>query len=213
MLQVEVHLKFKLIPEALYLSITILDRYLELKPVRRSRLQLVGVTALFIAAKYEEIYPPELKLLEEICDKAYNQNEMLAMEMEIIVSLGYQFMYPTIHSFLCRALKAAHADRQMVQLSCYLSERMLQEYSMLPFPPSMIAATAVMVARKSLNRHPWSPTLLKYTGYDECDLAACAMEMKKVMVAEVTNPSGQHAVFRKYKHDKFGAVATLSLVF
>jgi G2/mitotic-specific cyclin-B, other len=68
---VEVHLKFKLVPETLYLTINLIDRYLERKEVSRPKLQLVGVTCLLIASKYEEIYPPELRDLVYICDRAY----------------------------------------------------------------------------------------------------------------------------------------------
>ncbi|KAJ1436096.1 cyclin-like protein [Ochromonadaceae sp. CCMP2298] len=206
---VEVHLKFKMVPESLYMTVSIIDRYLEMKQVRRSKLQLVGVAALLIAAKYEEIYPPELRDLVYITDRAYNKQEILEMESEIVNTLEYKFTVPTVHSFLCRYLKAAHADRTMVQLACYLTERTLQEYTMLRFLPSTIAATAVMVARKSLNRHPWSPTLMKYTNMDERDLASCGDEMR----ATVTDTSDQQAVYRKYSSQKFGGVAKMSLMF
>lgn len=207
---VEVHLKFKMVPETLYLTVNIIDRYLALKQVRRSRLQLVGVATLLIAAKYEEIYPPEFRDLVYITDRAYNKQEILEMESEIVNTLQYQFTIPTVHSFLCRYLKSAHADRAMVQLACYLAERCLQEHSMIKFLPSTIAATAVYIARKSLSRHPWSPTLLKYTNYDECDLAECTEEMKNIME---NTASQQQAVLRKYSSPKFGAVARMTLKF
>lgn len=70
---VEVHLKFKLVPETLYLTINLIDRYLERMEVSRPKLQLVGVTSLLIASKYEEIYPPELRDLVYICDRAYTR--------------------------------------------------------------------------------------------------------------------------------------------
>ena len=73
---VEVHLKFKLVPETLYLTINLIDRYLERKEVSRPKLQLVGVTCLLIASKYEEIYPPELRDLVYICDRAYTKNDV-----------------------------------------------------------------------------------------------------------------------------------------
>lgn len=64
---VEVHLKFKLVPETLYLTVNLIDRFLERQPnVSRPKLQLVGVTCLLIASKYEEIYPPELRDL--VCE-------------------------------------------------------------------------------------------------------------------------------------------------
>ena len=73
---VEVHLKFKLVPETLYLTINLIDRYLERNEVTRPKLQLVGVTSLLIASKYEEIYPPELRDLVYICDRAYTRSEV-----------------------------------------------------------------------------------------------------------------------------------------
>jgi Cyclin, N-terminal domain len=73
---VEVHLKFKLVPETLYLTINLIDRYLERTEVSRPKLQLVGVTSLLIASKYEEIYPPELRDLVYICDRAYSRQEV-----------------------------------------------------------------------------------------------------------------------------------------
>lgn len=207
---VEVHLKFKLVPETLYMTVYIIDRYLQYKGVRRSKLQLVGVSALLIAAKYEEIYPPELRDLCYITDHAYNKQEILEMESNIVNTLEYKFTVPTIHSFLCRFLKAAHADRTMVQLACYLTERTLQEYSMLKFLPSQIAASAVYISRKSLQRHPWSPTLVKYTKYDEQDIAECVAEIKTCVKDTTTQ---QEAVFRKYSSPKFGGVAKMDLLF
>ena len=74
---VEVHLKFKLLQETLFLTINIIDRFLERVTLSKSKLQLLGVTALFIASKYEEIYPPELKDFIYITDRAYSKEELL----------------------------------------------------------------------------------------------------------------------------------------
>jgi cyclin B len=206
---VEVHIKFKMVPETLYLTVQLIDRYLQFKQVRRSKLQCVGVAALLAAAKYEEIYPPELRDLVYITDRAYNKQEILDMESDIINTLEYEFTAPTTHTFLCRWLKAAHADRTMVQLACYLVERSLQEYTSIRFPPSIVAATAVHIARKTLKRHPWSPTLVKYTGYDEAALTECVEDMRVYLN---NTASQQSAVLRKYSSPKFGAVAKISLV-
>ena len=55
---IEVHYKFKLNAETLFITISIIDRYLSVEQVKRQYLQLVGVTAMLIASKYEDIYPP-----------------------------------------------------------------------------------------------------------------------------------------------------------
>lgn len=164
-----------------------------------------------MASKYEEIYPPELKKLVYITDRAYTKHEILEMETLMLTAFDYQLTVPTVHSFLCRYLKAAHADRQMVQMTCYLAERSLQEYSCIKHLPSIVAASAVLVARKSLNRHPWSPTLLTYTGYDEEHLAACVEEIGGI--AQNASRAPQLAVYKKYSQTKFGSVAKLSIVY
>lgn len=81
---IEVHLKFKLVPESLFLTVNLIDRYLEREQVNRQKLQLVGVTAMLIACKYEEIYPPIVKDFVYITDNAYTKEEILEMERKIL---------------------------------------------------------------------------------------------------------------------------------
>lgn len=77
---IEVHLRFHLMPETLFLTINIIDRYLEKTQIRRTKLQLVAVAALLIASKYEEIYVPELNDFVFISDSAFTKEEILQME-------------------------------------------------------------------------------------------------------------------------------------
>jgi hypothetical protein len=58
---VEVAHKFDLMPESFYLTIYIIDRFLSMQAVPRRELQLVGVAAMLIACKYEEIWAPEVR--------------------------------------------------------------------------------------------------------------------------------------------------------
>ena len=88
---VEVHSKFKLVPETLYLTIDLLDRYLQNEPVKRAKLQQVGVTCLFIWSKYEEIHPPEIADLVYITDRSSSRDDIIATEINILSKfyLGY----------------------------------------------------------------------------------------------------------------------------
>lgn len=74
---IEVHLKFKLLPETLFVTVSLIDRFLEKQVVSRTKLQLVGVTAMLIASKYEEIYAPEVRDFVFITDNAYSRSEIL----------------------------------------------------------------------------------------------------------------------------------------
>mmetsp|Transcript_46037 Transcript_46037/g.68555 ORF Transcript_46037/g.68555 Transcript_46037/m.68555 type:complete len:351 (-) Transcript_46037:359-1411(-) len=205
---VEVHLKFKLVPETLYLTINLIDRFLERKEVSRKVLQLVGVTSLLIASKYEEIYPPELRDLVYICDRAYGKDEIIAMEENILKTLEYQITIPSAHAFLVRYLKAAHADKRIVQLSCYVLDGTLQSYNLLHYLPSQLAAAAVYIARRTVGRNAWSPTLLKYANY-------CEEEIEPVARAVLNEKSGSSdelkAVNKKYSSSRYGSVATIPL--
>ena len=114
----------------------------------------------------------------------------------------------SIHCFMMRYLKAGHADRRMVWLASYVAERMLQEYAMLKYLPSMVAACAVYIARKNLGRNAWSPTLLHYAQYTEASLRVCLEEMSTIMHS--TKGSLQ-AVKKKYSSEKYGQVALMNL--
>jgi hypothetical protein len=76
---VEVHFKFKLVPETLYLAVNLLDRYLQTREIKRPKLQLLGIVCLLIASKYEDLYAPELRDLVYICDRAYTLGDVSAL--------------------------------------------------------------------------------------------------------------------------------------
>ncbi len=99
---VEVHNKFKLAPETLFLSVTIMDKYLEKKVIPRSQLQLVGIASILIAAKYEEIYAPAVKDLVFVSARAYTREDILAMECTILKALKFEITMPTTFVFVQR---------------------------------------------------------------------------------------------------------------
>ena len=75
---VEVHIKFKLLPETLFITVNLIDRFTERVVVKRNEYQLVGVTAMLIASKYEEIHPPVVADFEEITN--YTRQQILQQE-------------------------------------------------------------------------------------------------------------------------------------
>merc|ERR1712077_141424 len=93
---VEVHQQFTLLEETLFLSVAILDRYMQLQAenITRKKLQLVGVTAMFIAAKYEEMYAPEIGDFVYITDNAYSQSQIREMEMDVLQVLRFDLGRP-----------------------------------------------------------------------------------------------------------------------
>ena len=99
---VEVHSKYDLRPETLYITVNMVDRYCEKRRVPRAEYQLLGVTAMFIACKYEEITPPKIAEFVDISDHTYSKQAMLRQEFHILRELSYDITFPTTFRFLER---------------------------------------------------------------------------------------------------------------
>ncbi|KAL0913778.1 hypothetical protein M5K25_017263 [Dendrobium thyrsiflorum] len=207
---IEVHYKFELMPETLYLTMSIIDRYLSVESVLRKELQLVGVSALLIACKYEEIWAPGINDFISISDGAYTREQILKMEKEILNKLDWCLTFPTPYVFIVRFLKAAASDKEMEYMTFFFAELSLMHYSMVVmYCPSMIAASAIYAAQCSLKKSPlWNKTLQYYTGFSEEQLIDCAKHM--VSFHSAAPGSKLTVVYRKYSKDELGGVALRS---
>ena len=159
---VEVHLKFKLMPETLFLAINLIDRFLSVRVVSMNRLQLVGITAMFIAAKYEEIYAPSVTQFVYIADGGYSVQEMLTAERYMLSVLNFNLQFPSPLNFLRRCSKADNFDLQSRQVAKYFLEVALVDERFLQFPPSQMAAASLYLARIMLNRGKWVHLIYSY---------------------------------------------------
>lgn len=104
---IEVHNKFELSPETLYLTVNIVDRYLATKIVVRRELQLLGISSMLLASKYEEIWAPEVNDFVCISDRAYSHQQVLVMEKKVLGGLEWNLTVPTPYVFLVRFIKAS----------------------------------------------------------------------------------------------------------
>lgn len=153
---VDVHYKYALLPQTLHIAVLLIDRFLEKnKSIKRQRLQLVGITALFVASKYEEIYPPEAVDFVKITDNAYTREELFGMERELLAAIKYRVTFPTAYQFMKRFLKASRTtDNRVEHFAHYVIDRSLQEIKLLKYNPSLIAASAVHIARTQMKNLP-----------------------------------------------------------
>ncbi|KAK4441382.1 G2/mitotic-specific cyclin S13-6 [Sesamum alatum] len=206
---IEVHKKFELVPESLYLTINIVDRFLSVKTVPRRELQLVGISSMLIACKYEEIWAPEVSDFIAISDNAYVREQVLLMEKAILGKLEWYLTVPTPYVFLVRYIKASvPADKEMENMAFFFAELGLMNYStIINYSPSKLSASAVYVARCTLNRSPlWTETLKHYTGYSEDQLMECAKMLASFHHSGAVE-SKLKAVSRKYTDPERNAVA------
>jgi hypothetical protein len=99
---IDVHRKFRLTPEALYVAVFIIDQFLSKKILLKSQLHLLGVATLLVASKYEEIYPPSLNDFLAVSENKFNKKMVLAMEKEILLTLNFEVTAPSAYRFLQR---------------------------------------------------------------------------------------------------------------
>nr|KAJ0223396.1 hypothetical protein LSAT_V11C200052330 [Lactuca sativa] len=102
----EVHYKFELMEETLYLTVNLIDRFLE-------RQTLVGVTTMLLACKYEEISVPVVEDFIVISENAYTITEVLDMEKVMVNTLQFNLSVPTPYVFTKRFLKAAQSQKEV----------------------------------------------------------------------------------------------------
>ncbi|XP_015698518.1 cyclin-A2-1 isoform X2 [Oryza brachyantha] len=212
---VEVSEEYKLVPDTLYLTINLIDRFLSQHYIERQKLQLLGITSMLIASKYEEICAPRVEEFCFITDNTYTKAEVLKMECLVLNDLGFHLSVPTTKTFLRRFLRAAQASRKVpsITLGClanYLAELTLIDYSFLKFLPSVVAASAVFLAKWTLDQSdlPWNRTLEHYTSYKSSDIQICVCALRELQ--HNTSNCPLNAIRDKYRQQKFECVANLT---
>lgn len=203
----QVHHRFHLLQETLYLTVAIIDRYLQEKPVIRNKLQLVGVTAMLLASKYEEMFAPEVADFVYITDNAYSKADIREMERDILRTLNFSFGKPLCLHFLRRNSKAGQVDATKHTLAKYMMELTITEYDMVHLLPSQIAAAALYLSIKLLDNSPWTETLAYYSTYSENHLQPLAAKLAGLVIKAET--SKLTAIRTKYSTSKLMKISQI----
>ncbi|KAI1375545.1 A/B/D/E cyclin [Hypoxylon crocopeplum] len=196
---IEVHTRFHLLPETLFLATNIIDRFLSQKVVQLDRVQLVGITAMFIAAKYEEVLSPHVSNYRVVSDDGFSDAEILSAERFILETLNYDLSYPNPMNFLRRISKADDYDIQSRTIGKFLIEISIVDHRFLAYRPSHVAAAAMYLARMILDRGEWDLTIAYYAGYTEEEVEP----VFELMVDYLARPICHEAFYKKYASKKF----------
>lgn len=207
---IEVHFKFRLLNETLFICINIIDRYLSQKNINRKYLQLLGITSLFIASKYEEIYAPSAKDLIFMTDNAYKIDEMIRMENEILGVLKFELTFPTSLRFLELYGNVLNLDEINFFRCYYLNEVSLINYNLCGFCPSLIACVCLYINLKSnirLFKGYNEEELFRITGYKKSEISSCLKIVINALV-KMDDPNNKFiSVKKKYALDKYMGVS------
>jgi len=215
---VEVSDEYKFQPETLMLSIAFLDRFLSkdfAKHLKCSKLQLVGITAMLIASKIEELHAPSVDDFIYISENLYHRNEILAMEWLVLETFLYETIQPTIWTFLPFIIKANHRftrkqEELIILLSAYLAELAISDYLIATtFLPSLIASSCLLLSNFILfiDKPSWSLTLQIASGnYRPSILYKCCTfiynKLRKISTTGITS-----SIYHKYSMVKFKSIS------
>lgn len=197
---VQVHERFNLLPETLYLAVNIIDRFLSRRSVTLNRLQLVGATAVFIAAKYEEINCPSLKDMVYILDDEYTAKEIIQAEKFMIDTLEFELGWPGPMSFLRRISKADDYDCNIRTLTKYLLETTIMDPKLIASPSSWLTAGAYYLSKIILQDDDWSLKHVYYSGYTREQI----LPIVNLIFKNCKDPETKHlAIYQKYSTKRF----------
>ena len=200
------HSRFKLKPETLFLAIQILDRYLTVKSIRLSQMQLLGLTVLFLACKYEEIYSPDLNELLLTTDNVFLKEQVVTLEKDILKMLDFAITKPNSLKFFYRFSEVFDITGSLFSFGMYLLELSF-DHRVVKFKPSVIATAATCLTHILFHKDSCKVrSILRIDG----EIRACANEMLKCLEFARENPL--KSVWDKYSKRKQFCVASLALI-
>jgi cyclin B len=197
---IKVQMKYPLKDETIYLAVNILDRFLEKKKLSRGKLSLLGVAAILIAGKYEEIYPPHLSSYIALAEKKLTAEDCLQMELSVLSTLNYDLSTPSVLGFLVRYVKFVDFDKTKQKLAMYICEAQLLTTIMGKYEPSLLALSGLYLTAKTTNKDfTLNEALLKEAKHTEEEVKQCARDMlgnmlvkERIMLSNIRGKYSKH---------------------
>lgn len=196
----QVHMRYHMLPETLFIAINIIDRFLSVRVVSLAKLQLVGVIAMFIAAKYEEIVAPSVEEFVAMTEGGHSKDEIFKGERIILSTLDFKIStYCSPYSWVRKISKADDYDIQVRTLAKFLMEVTLLDHRFLRAKPSLVAAISMFLSKKMLGGQ-WDEGFVFYSGFCEEQLIPGA----NLLLEKLVDPAFEDQfVCRKYAARKF----------
>ena len=214
---IDVHGKFGFCDETLFMTISIIDRYSSIKKITRNEYQCLGITALMIACKHEEINVPKVEDFIYITDNAYNKSEVFNMEIDILDKLQYNLLYPSPIKFYEYLSLHFHFDKKMHYLGKYLMETFLLDLVSIKFKHSIISCACTYIVMKFFKMQNYKESYLKkwymiegkegYEVENGCGVKDCATEMCNFV--DNINNTNYLSCQKKYAVDEYYNISKL----
>jgi hypothetical protein len=195
-----------------HLAISIIDRYMAIKhDIPRKNLQLIGITSVLIASKYEEMFPPSIDDFVYISDNSYTQKLIRDTEVQILQALKYEITYPTCANFADIYFDILDLTIEQKNMANYVMRSSALYISGNMYLPSLVAAGSIFYAIRSIpgkTKGVWSAKMRALTGYSEEEVREVAIRA----ALEWLKPAKVQAINLLYSRAKNSKVSTLPVV-
>lgn len=130
----EVCVRYKLNNLTLHACIECIDKYLSSKPIGRDKLQLLGITSLWLSSKLHEIYPPVCSDMTLITDNTYTNEQVKSMEVDIITTIEFQMLKPCKYGLLRQLMmKCNITDPKIIKTCDYIYHIIVRDFDHLQY--------------------------------------------------------------------------------
>ena len=201
---IDVHFKFGFTDETLFMTISIIDRYLSICQITRTNFQLLGITALMIACKHEEIDLPKIDDFIYITDNAYVKNEVIKMEEDVLIKLNFSFLYPSPIKFFEYLSLHFNFEKKHHMMGKYLMESFLLDVKNAKYKPSIISCACAYIVMKFFKMPNYHDSYNKkfyvldetVERYSEHNIKECAKDI--CLFVDNINKTNYQACVKKY---------------
>jgi cyclin B len=212
---IDVHFKFGFTDETLFMTISIIDRYLTISQITRTNFQLLGITALMIACKHEEIDLPKIDDFIYITDNAYVKSEVVKMEEDVLSKLNFAFMYPSPIKFFEYLSFHFNFDKKHHMMGKYLMESFLLDVKNCKYKPSIISCACTYIVMKFFKMKNYQESYHKKfynleenkEKYSEHNIKECAKDI--CLYVDNINKTNYQACVKKYSKPEQENVAVI----
>ena len=167
---IDVHYKFGFTDETLFMTVLLIDRYISIKYISKIRFQLLGITAMLIACKHEEINLPKIDDFIYITDNAYTKEEVFIMENDILNIFNFELLYPSPIKFYEFISLNFNFNKKQYLMGKYLMESFLIDLKWINYRPSVISCACAYIVMKFYKMDNYQETYnKKYYNLDEND--------------------------------------------
>jgi cyclin B len=212
---IDVHFKFGFTDETLFMTISIIDRYLSICQITRTNFQLLGITALMIACKHEEIDLPKIDDFIYITDNAYVKDEVVKMEEDVLSKLNFSFLYPSPIKFFEYLSLHFKFEKKHHMMGKYLMESFLLDVKNAKYKPSIISCACAYIVMKFFKMPNYHDSYNKkfyvldetVEKYSEHNIKECAKDI--CLLVDNINKTNYQACSKKYSKPEQEKVSIL----